>query len=80
MTLASKAKASSKSRRPKDRWPITGKPGRFRLPVKVTQQMGMENILIIYALYSNGDHDLAISLTARTLAMDESVVRMAVES
>lgn len=42
--------------------------------------MSMENILSIYALYANGDHDLAISLTARLLALDEAAVRMAVES
>ena len=42
--------------------------------------MRMETILSTYALYANGDHDLAISLTARTLAVDEAVVRMAVES
>lgn len=42
--------------------------------------MSMEEILSIYALYATGDHDLAISLTARALAMDETVIRMAVES
>ena len=42
--------------------------------------MSMEQILSIYALYATGDHDLAISLAARALAMDETVIRMAVES
>lgn len=40
----------------------------------------MEKILNIYALYASDDHDLAISLTARLLSLDEAVVRMAVES
>jgi hypothetical protein len=40
----------------------------------------MEEILSIYALYASGDHDLAISLTARSLSLDEVAVRMAVES
>ena len=43
-------------------------------------RMSMEQILSIYALYATGDHDLAISLAARALAMDETVIRMAVES
>ena len=42
--------------------------------------MSMEKILSIYVLYVAGDHDLAISLTARALAKDETVIRMAVES
>jgi hypothetical protein len=40
----------------------------------------MEKILSTYALYAGGDHDLAISLTARLLALDEADVRMAVEA
>ena len=40
----------------------------------------MEEILSIYDLYAGGDHDLAISLTARLLSLDEAAVRMAVES
>lgn len=38
----------------------------------------MEKILTTYALYESEDHDLAISLTARLLHIDEVTVRMAV--
>ncbi len=52
----------------------------FSFLLRACPKMSMEQILSIYALYATGDHDLAISLTARVLAMDETVIRMAVES
>lgn len=40
----------------------------------------MEKIENTYARYANEDHDLAVSLTARELGIEESEVRFAIES
>lgn len=43
--------------------------------------MGMNELIIqTYQIYRDDDHDLAVSLTARVLRVEESTVRQILES